>query len=155
MISSLKFIKQIAICRRVTLTLCCCLLIVPNLPNVYNLQQKQHQHHQIEPKLEFANNRHHYNLIASDNFNQQYQGSGNLVDEQGDNSFVAELLNSFVGNQQSSELLLNQQQSQQQHQHGTPGHYEFEVVPKMEPPSAPRPPFKQANHACPGSGKFE
>jgi hypothetical protein len=35
----------------------------------------------------------------------------------------------------------------------TPGHYEFEVAPKMEPPSAPKPPFKQSSAVCPGSGK--
>ena len=56
--------------------------------------------------------------------------------------------------QQTQLELQQQQQQQQQQQHsGTPGHYEFEVAPKMEPPSARRPPFKQTNQLCPGSGE--
>ena len=39
------------------------------------------------------------------------------------------------------------------HHGGSPGHYEFEVAPKMEPPSVRRPPYRQTDQLCPGSGK--
>lgn len=43
----------------------------------------------------------------------------------------------------------NNQRQQQQ----TPGHYEFEVAPNLEPPSVRKPPYKQSNQQCPGSGE--
>lgn len=37
--------------------------------------------------------------------------------------------------------------------HNAPGHYEFEMAPKMEPPSVRKPPYIQSALMCPGSGK--
>lgn len=36
--------------------------------------------------------------------------------------------------------------------HNIPGHYEFEVAPKMEPPTVKKPPYVQSAQLCPGSG---
>ena len=36
----------------------------------------------------------------------------------------------------------------------SPGHYEFEAAPQMEPPSVRKPPYTQTEQDCPGSGKF-
>lgn len=38
--------------------------------------------------------------------------------------------------------------------HNSPGHYEFEMAPKMEPPSVRKPPYLQSAFVCPGSGEF-
>lgn len=35
----------------------------------------------------------------------------------------------------------------------SPGHYEFEVAPNLEPPSVRKPPYKQSSQQCPGSGE--
>lgn len=48
--------------------------------------------------------------------------------------------------------LLAAGQLEQQH-HNSPGHYEFEVAPKLEPPSVRKPPYQQTKHQCAGSGK--
>lgn len=42
----------------------------------------------------------------------------------------------------------------QNNHHNIPGHYEFEVAPKMEPPAVRKPPYPQSAQLCPGSGKF-
>lgn len=44
------------------------------------------------------------------------------------------------------------QKHQQRHQN-TPGHYEFEVAPQMEPPSVRKPPYVQTATVCAGSGE--
>lgn len=44
--------------------------------------------------------------------------------------------------------------SQQLHHGSIPGHYEFEVAPKMEPPAVRKPPYLQSSQMCPGSGEF-
>lgn len=41
----------------------------------------------------------------------------------------------------------------QQRQNQQPGHYEFDVAPKMEPPSVRKPPYRQTDQQCPGSGE--
>jgi len=58
------------------------------------------------------------------------------------------------GQSLSVNQLLAANQQQQHHHHNIPGHYEFEVAPKMEPPSVRKPPYQQSVSACPGSGKF-
>lgn len=49
----------------------------------------------------------------------------------------------------------HQRPQARQHQatHPAPGHYEFDVAPKMEPPSVRKPPYRQTAQVCPGSGK--
>lgn len=47
-----------------------------------------------------------------------------------------------------------QQQQQQVHSNSIPGHYEFEVAPKMEPPAVRKPPYQQSAQLCPGSGEL-
>lgn len=44
---------------------------------------------------------------------------------------------------------------EQQSAINAPGHYEFEVAPKMEPPTVRRPPYLQSTQLCPGSGEFD
>lgn len=44
--------------------------------------------------------------------------------------------------------------ARQQASSSMPGHYEFEVAPKMEPPSVRKPPYQQsATQSCPESGE--
>lgn len=65
-------------------------------------------------------------------------------------SSAASLANNLITNG------LNQadQRQQQQQSPPMPGHYEFEVAPKMEPPSVRRPPYQQTStQVCPGSGE--
>ena len=51
------------------------------------------------------------------------------------------------------EELLSGGRADQQSLSNTPGHYEFEVAPKMEPPTVRRPPYLQSTQLCPGSGE--
>lgn len=54
----------------------------------------------------------------------------------------------------TSSSILNENQLDQQQHHNSPGHYEFEVAPKLEPPSVRKPPYSQSQQHCAGSGKF-
>lgn len=42
----------------------------------------------------------------------------------------------------------------QPQQQPMPGYYEFEVAPKMEPPSVKRQQYKHSAQICPGSSKY-
>lgn len=133
------------------LALCCCycLLLVPNSSNVYSGVVAQLHYSNKNNQQHFLDSIMADPIVSPQLFNGQYhQTVGNLI-ESNDASFVSDLMNSFSERQPMTQSL----DQSNQHQHGTPGHYEFEVAPKMEPPSAPRPPFKQANFVCPGSGK--
>lgn len=154
----------LAIHRRNILALCscCCLLLLPNLPT--------NAHGYRAPTTA---NRHQYQQAAGDSslMMSPFLGSGQLdqmtggdsqLFESADASLVADLLGSFSERQTFAPDTIErplqsqpqpQRQQRQRQPQETPGHYEFEVAPKMEPPGAPRPPFKQANSVCPGSGK--
>lgn len=56
----------------------------------------------------------------------------------------------FEDNQQE-QLFANSQQ--QVHHDSIPGHYKFELAPKMEPPTVRKPPYQQSGQVCPGLGK--
>lgn len=44
-------------------------------------------------------------------------------------------------------------EANQPQRYNLPGHYEFEVAPKMEPPSVRKPPYQQSAQLCPGTGE--
>lgn len=56
--------------------------------------------------------------------------------------------------EQQQQQLVNQLLSDNQQHLNVPGHYEFEMAPKMEPPSVRKPPYQQSAQICPGSSKF-
>lgn len=61
-----------------------------------------------------------------------------------------------INSQQIQQIQQVQQIQQQQQQHNANlGHYDFEVAPKMEPPSVRKPPYLQSAQVCPGSGKLD
>lgn len=66
--------------------------------------------------------------------------------------FVASsLINGDLG---SNDLVAGFSGGRQQASSSMPGHYEFEVAPKMEPPSVRKPPYQQsATQSCPESGE--
>lgn len=47
----------------------------------------------------------------------------------------------------------SQLQQQQIHDGQMPGHFKFELAPKMEPPTVRKPPYQQSGQVCPGLGK--
>lgn len=47
----------------------------------------------------------------------------------------------------------SQLQQQQIHNDEMPGHFKFELAPKMEPPTVRKPPYQQSGQVCPGLGK--
>lgn len=54
--------------------------------------------------------------------------------------------------QQHQQLVNSLLTDNQQHQN-VPGHFEFEMAPKMEPPSVRKPPYQQSSQLCSGTGK--
>lgn len=55
--------------------------------------------------------------------------------------------------EQQQQQLVNQLLTDNQQHQNVPGHYEFEMAPKMEPPSVRKPPYQQSGQICPGSSK--
>lgn len=129
---------------RRALAVCCLLLVVSNVPNTSLAQDA----------------RYHYQLMQDVASQQQLgQTAYSLADPSDASLLMADLFNSFGGGSSPSELATRPHQERAKPVEGpnqreqTPGHYEFEVAPKMEPPGAPKPPFKQASNSCPGSGE--
>lgn len=56
--------------------------------------------------------------------------------------------------EQQQQQLVNQLLTDNQQHLNVPGHYEFEVAPKMEPPSVRKPPYQQSRQTCPGSSEY-
>lgn len=76
------------------------------------------------------------------------QTSSNLIL---DNGLAIDPLNIYAIDGETP--LLAASQLEVQHQN-SPGHYEFEVAPKLEPPIVRKPPYKQSQQRCSGTGKF-
>lgn len=93
-----------------------------------------------------------WSMVAAQSMNdQQQQQSHHLM------SYQQQL--ALLANQQpESANLISQQQpvapGLSASQNPQPGHYEFEVAPKLEPPSVRKPPYKASIFSCAGAGKF-
>lgn len=74
---------------------------------------------------------------------QQQQQQFYSLQHQADQNQIDQLLAAAAAQQSSSGS---------DHNHNIPGHYEFEVAPKMEPPTVRKPPYQQSAQMCPGSG---
>lgn len=53
---------------------------------------------------------------------------------------------------QIEQLFANSQK--EVHHDSIPGHYKFELAPKMEPPTVKKPPYQQSGQLCPGLGEY-
>jgi len=95
-----------------------------------------------------------YELVANEN-QRELLFPGNQLSAE--DLQQLDLLLNQAGPQESSERPLWQAREEPKQLVGKreliPGHYEFEVAPKMEPPVVRGPPFKQTNQVCPGTGE--
>lgn len=139
------------------LTFCCLLFVFNHLPKVANQQRLGQLWQQPQALADFAalpSDRDRYQLIGEDEAQALVQHAG-PASSSSSSLMLADLLNSF-GMARQERLTPASDATRPQPTHGgdTPGHYEFEVAPRMEPPGAPKPPFHQASTSCPGSGEL-